>query len=278
MEYQPLVSVVIPTYNAQHYIGQTIQSVLQQSYTNWELLIVDDCSTDSTADVVSAFAARDRRIRLTSLEANSNLPAVPRNRGVSEARGDLIALLDHDDLWFKHKLRRHVLAHKHNQDLAMTHSVLMDFPGKFTSRAILTLPTPHHPMTSATRLRAWNTVTCSSAVVKADALAFLGPFNESPDLRAIEDYELWLRIADQFRIGFIPEVLGLYRVSLVGTYSPAAAAEQLKFLQSKWQIQVSVNGNRRRITKVALGRARAFWHYGVAGPLRTYFNYQPQVF
>ncbi len=278
MQYGPLVSVVIPTYNAQHYIGQTIQSVLQQSYTNWELLIVDDCSTDSTTDVVSSLAAHDRRIRLMSLEANSNLPAVPRNRGVSEARGDLIAFLDHDDLWFKHKLRRHVLAHKHNQDLAMTHSVLMDFPGKFTSRVILTLPTPDRPMTSATRLRAWNTVTCSSTVVKADVLAFLGPFNESPDLRAIEDYELWLRIADQFRIGFIPEVLGFYRVSLVGTYSPAAAAEKLKFLQSKWQIQVSVNGHRRRISKVATGRARAFWYYGVTGPLRTYFNYRPQVF
>ena len=95
-----LVSIVMPAYNCAHYIGETIQSVLVQTYEDWELLIVDDQSTDNTPKVVDEFATQDDRIRYIELEKNSGV-AVARNRGIEEARGNYIAFLDSDDLWKK---------------------------------------------------------------------------------------------------------------------------------------------------------------------------------
>jgi teichuronic acid biosynthesis glycosyltransferase TuaG len=100
-----LVSIVTPAFNAERYLPQTIESVLAQSYRNWELLVADDCSTDATRRVAQEYAARDPRVRPIALERNSG-PAMARQAAVEAARGSFVAFLDSDDLWLPGKLER----------------------------------------------------------------------------------------------------------------------------------------------------------------------------
>ena len=277
---QPLVSVVVPSYNAENFIGATLQSVAQQSYANWEVIVVDDCSTDGTRDLVRAFAIRDERIQLVAMDTNSNLPAVPRNIGIRRATGDLVAFLDHDDLWFKRKLERHVAAHLGNSDLAMTHSALLNFPGHFDPRELRHLPIPVHPMSSLDRLKAYNTVMCSSAVVQTEVLTQLEGFNESPELRAIEDYELWLRIGERYQLGYLPEVLGLYRVSPLGTFHLEDMNSRLATLRVRGRIKPPPAGVPlpRKLMKASFGLACAVWNYALRGLISGQLGLRPSIY
>lgn len=102
-----LVSVITPSYNTAEFISETIESVLSQTYDNWEMIIVDDCSTDNTDDVVSEYSARDPRIRYIKNDTNLGA-ALTRNRALDEARGQWIAFLDSDDLWEPDKLEQQI--------------------------------------------------------------------------------------------------------------------------------------------------------------------------
>lgn len=115
---QPFVSVVMPSYNAEKYISEAIQSVIAQTYENWELLIIDDCSTDSTANIVKQFSDVDSRITLYSNPKNMGV-ALTRNKGMNLANGSWIALLDSDDVWHKDKLEKQIeLAGKTGESIA----------------------------------------------------------------------------------------------------------------------------------------------------------------
>lgn len=101
----PLVSVIMPAYNAEKYIEEAVSSVLSQTYKNWELLILDDCSSDCTAEIAEYFASLDTRIRLLRNPQNMGV-AKTRNRGFDIAKGEWIALLDSDDVWHSDKLEK----------------------------------------------------------------------------------------------------------------------------------------------------------------------------
>ena len=98
------VSVIMPAYNNEGFISQSIKSVIKQSYTNWELIIVDDCSTDNTYAYAKKFSECDERIFVYQLEANSGSPSAPRNFAMSKSTGDYLAFLDSDDIWLEEKL------------------------------------------------------------------------------------------------------------------------------------------------------------------------------
>ena len=100
-----LVSIITPAYNAAEYIAETIESVLAQTYPKWEMLIVNDCSKDNTAEIVQSYVAKDNRIKLINLKQNSGV-AVARNTAIQNAKGRYIAFLDSDDLWKKEKLQK----------------------------------------------------------------------------------------------------------------------------------------------------------------------------
>ena len=100
-----LVSIITPAYNAAEYIAETIESVLAQTYPKWEMLIVNDCSKDNTAEIVQSYVAQDKRIKLINLKQNSGA-AVARNTAIQNAKGRYIAFLDSDDLWKKEKLQK----------------------------------------------------------------------------------------------------------------------------------------------------------------------------
>ncbi len=105
---QELVSVIMPAYNASKYIKDSIQSVIAQHYANWELLVIDDGSTDSTVQIVEDMAKSDNRIRLFINHTPSGSPAIPRNIGIQNAQGRYIAFLDSDDLWIPEKLAEQI--------------------------------------------------------------------------------------------------------------------------------------------------------------------------
>src|SRR4029077_13002944 len=104
LAHRPLVSVIVPCYNAAPFVQATIRSVLRQSWSHLEVLAVDDGSTDATFQIVEAIAADDPRVRPIRLARNHGSPAAPRNAGVAAARGEWVAFLDADDLWHPRKL------------------------------------------------------------------------------------------------------------------------------------------------------------------------------
>lgn len=110
-----LVSIITPSYNTEKYIIETIQSVQQQTYVNWEMLIVDDCSTDNTVEIVKKYIENtgEKRIRLLFNEKNSGV-AISRNYALREAKGHWIAFLDSDDLWLPEKLEKQIKFMKEN--------------------------------------------------------------------------------------------------------------------------------------------------------------------
>ena len=103
MDEQPLVSIIMPSFNAERYIAHSIESVLAQTYRHWELLVTDDCSTDSTPQIVRAFAEKDERINFAIAPKHQGI-ALTRNLSIHRAKGRFVAFLDNDDLWLPNKL------------------------------------------------------------------------------------------------------------------------------------------------------------------------------
>ena len=101
-----MVSVITPCYNSEHYIFATIESVIAQTYKDWEMIIVDDCSTDSSPKIIKSFAECDSRIKYIKTSSPSGSPTLPRNVGIAYAKGRYIAFLDSDDLWLPKKLEQ----------------------------------------------------------------------------------------------------------------------------------------------------------------------------
>lgn len=104
---QNLVSIITPNYNCGRFISQTIESVLAQTYTDWEMLIVDDCSTDGSYEIALEYASKDSRIKVFRNEQNSGA-AISRNRAIEESKGEYLAFLDSDDLWMPEKLEKQI--------------------------------------------------------------------------------------------------------------------------------------------------------------------------
>lgn len=114
MEMRDLVSVITPSYNCQNFIAETIESVQRQTYENWEMIIVDDCSTDNTRKIVDGYIKRDKRIKYVCLGKNSGAAAA-RTAAMKLAKGSYMAFLDSDDLWLPEKLRKQLLFMKKNK-------------------------------------------------------------------------------------------------------------------------------------------------------------------
>ena len=124
-----LISIIMPSWNTAKFIGESIQCVVDQTYTNWELLIVDDCSTDNTDEVVKPFLV-DKRIKFFKNEKNSGA-ALTRNRAMREAQGEWIAFLDSDDLWMSEKLEKQIgFMKKHRYVLSFTEYEKIDEENK----------------------------------------------------------------------------------------------------------------------------------------------------
>lgn len=189
----PMITVVTPSYNAEKMIGRTIQSVLDQSWLDWEMLIVDDCSSDATRDVVASYIAEDSRIRLIALDVNHGAPAAPRNIGVREAKGRWIAFLDADDIWHPEKLTQQIAAAESKGGKFLSTQMkdfwddkLLCFPAVGSASVEL--------VTFGKQRLKGRIPTSSVLVLRELMLQF--PFNEDIRYKAVEDYHCWMRILE----------------------------------------------------------------------------------
>jgi glycosyltransferase involved in cell wall biosynthesis len=208
----PLVSVIMPAFNVERYIAESIQSVIAQTYRRWELIIIDDGSTDATAGVVQGLASSDSRIRLIS-QQNQKM-AKARNAGLRQSEGELIAFLDSDDLWIKEKLDLQVKALKENAaDLVFSDGFIFHDDNVFDeSLTFATLAGGFHGAEMFSDLMLMNRIPILSVLTRRKILDEVGGFDERRDGGA-EDYDLWLRIARRdYRFYGMRERLVRYRV------------------------------------------------------------------
>lgn|SRR5690554_2099909 len=179
------VSVIMPAYNAAGFIQQAIASVGQQNYPHWELIVIDDASTDNTGELIQAWQEKDARIRYMRLDNNSGGAAVPRNKGIAEAQGRYIAFLDADDLWQPEKLEQQIhFMRLHN--LAFSCSTYQVINAQ--QKPLRTIQPP--AVLNYKHLLRNNPIGCSTVIYDAARLGHL-QFAEVGH----EDYDLWLRLA-----------------------------------------------------------------------------------
>lgn len=202
----PSVSVVIPTYNHAQFLQTAIQSVMDQTFTDWEAIVVNNHSEDNTVEIIAAF--NDPRIRLVNFH-NHGIIAAARNHGIGLASGKYIAFLDSDDTWYPEKLERCVAMLETGYD-AVCHGEFWVKKGG-TPRKILYGPQQRTNYLSL--LYDGNCLSTSAIVVKKSALESVGGFDESPQMVTAEDYELWLKLAkDGCRFALVDEMLGEYHL------------------------------------------------------------------
>ena len=200
-----LVSIVIPTFNRSHTIKRAIESVVSQTYSDWELIVVDNSSTDDTLEVLSEFSG----INISVLTVdNKGVIGHSRNVGINNSKGRYIAFLDSDDWWDKEKLSISISLLENNNIDLVYHDCLVMSSGR-PKRT-------HCRKLSENSLKDLivngNTLITSSVVVSRFSIINAGCFNESRDTIGWEDYHLWIRLAEaNFQFGLIKKSLGFYR-------------------------------------------------------------------
>lgn len=207
----PVISVVIPAYNAENFIAEAIESVLCQSYKDFELLVVNDCSTDKTRVVVERFALADKRVCLINLSTNKGAPAAPRNIGVQRARGRWIAFLDADDIWHPYKLQRQIsLLDKSGARFCSTQ--MIDFVD--ANQLLLSDARPDEYIWVSFLSQLIKSKTPTSSVIVEKSLIERFPFNESISYKAREDLDCWLHCHEEIgrSVKISRQMIG-YRIS-----------------------------------------------------------------
>ena len=200
---QPKVTVILPTHNRAHLVGEAIQSVVSQTYSNWELIVIDDGSTDKTREAVEAFAQRDRRIRYV-FQRNRGVSSV-RAKGVELAQGKYVTFLDDDDAFYPEKLEIQVEFLEQHPTVELVYSYVDMVNGE--KDFLRTWPT--RPAVDFVGLIRECTIQPNSLLVRKECFERLGSFRT--DLRSCDDYDMWLRIAKIYPIEFLPAHVGTYR-------------------------------------------------------------------
>ena len=202
-----LVTVVIPAYNTAHLIGRSITSVLEQTYQSFEVIVVDDGSTDNLTEVLGR--SNDNRIRSIRHEANRGGSAA-RNTGINAAKGEYIAFLDSDDEWLPGKLEKQIdVFQKSSNDVGMVYAGwrwIREKDGKIIQDKI-----PAHRGNLHQLLLSVDCIgSMSIPLIKTALLRSIGGFDEN--LPARQDWDLWLRLSKVCKFDFVPEVLVYYHV------------------------------------------------------------------
>ena len=205
MDSNPKISIITPIYNSEKYIESTIKSVLDQTYSNWELILIDDFSTDKSIQVIEPILKKNNRVKLIRLETNQGA-AVARNEGTKIAEGDYIAFLDSDDLWLPHKLSVQIeLMRIKGIDVCFSSYELIDEKGESLNKVVSALPS-----LSFKKLLKSNYVGNLTGIYDAKKLGKI----YAPNLRKRQDWLLWLEaLKGSSKNAFgIKEPLARYRI------------------------------------------------------------------
>lgn len=242
---KPRVSIVLPVYNAERTLAATLESVWAQTFGDFELLIVNDGSTDGTGALLTGQS--DPRLQV--IEGRHGGASASRNRGVAQARGEFVAFLDGDDLWTADKLARQVAALAATPDAALAYSWtdLIDESGRVIQRGSHVVANGRvYPL-----LASRNFLDCGSTpLVRRPALIEAGPFDES--LQGGEDWDLWLRLAAEHAFVCVPAVQVHYRVH--GGSAVSKAEQQVRDVRTviaRAVARLPASAERERIERTA---------------------------
>lgn len=253
-----LVSIITPSYNSSNFIERTIKSLLSQSYQNWELIIIDDCSTDNSCDVIQKYADQDNRIQLIKLKKNSGA-AVARNTGIEHASGRFIAFLDSDDTWHPEKLHKQInfmLEHDYAFSYTQYHQVnekgetigYLYFPEKTTYKNLLKTCV----------------IGCLTAMYDTEKIGKV----YFPLIRKRQDFALWLKILKMVPYAYcVPEDLASYTVR-----SNSISSNKFKAAQYNWHLY-------RNIERLSIFLSIYYFsNYIFRGIFRSKFKYISRIF
>ena len=235
---KPLVSVIMPAYNAELYIGEAIESVVNQTFRNWELIIINDGSTDATEKIILDFERKDKRIKYLFQENGKQGKA--RNLGIQQSRGEYIAFLDADDLWVAQKLEVQSKLLYNNPETSLIFSngyaMIGDNVQIFPIEVKNTWTKDDIPLFIQN-----NRIPILSVIVKKVALLSVRGFSEAKEIQNVEDYHLWLKLLfNGFEFMSIENPLFIYRVHpLQSTFDGSNTANPIVNmfinLRDQWQ-------------------------------------------
>lgn len=196
-----LVSIIMPSYNTGRFISETIESVLAQSYSNWELIIVDDCSTDNTDEVIEDYISDDR-IKYIKNDKNSGA-AISRNRALREAKGKWIAFLDSDDLWESQKLEKQItFMENYKYRFSYTNYIEIDEDSIFNGKCVTG---PKRITKHGMYNYCW--MGCLTVMYDSEAIGLV----QIEDIKKNNDYAMWLKISKKANCYLLDETLARYR-------------------------------------------------------------------
>lgn len=215
-----LVSIIMPSYNCGEYVEDTIRSVQAQTYVNWEIIFVDDCSTDDTIARVSAIKEKDPRIRLYQNKGNLGA-AVSRNKALREVKGRWVAFLDSDDQWMPDKLEKQVRFMEENgYKFSYTCYSEMDSEGKETG---VVVSGPNKVTKAGMFAFCWPG--CLTVMYDAKEIGLL----QIEDIKKNNDYAMWLKVCKKADCFLLPEVLAKYRRGRSGSVSSHSISTMIKW-------------------------------------------------
>jgi glycosyltransferase involved in cell wall biosynthesis len=227
----PKVSVVLTSYNHERYLGACLESALTQTYSNVEIIAIDDCSKDKSRDILAAYADS---IRLILNEQNQGTYGVL-NQGLAAASAEYIAVLNSDDLWLPHKLEKQVALMEQNAEMSFCHTFgdFIDASGNVVGGRPMGFPFPRTGTGwMLPTFIANNTAIASSVLMRTETAHAIGGFDSS--FKNLGDWDMWIRLAERGSVGFVDEKLTLYRVHGANTiYNiEVTRAEEMRLRES----------------------------------------------
>lgn len=245
------VSIISPVYNSEKFLVEMIESVIAQTYSDWELIFIDDCSTDGSVALIENHLKNEPRLRLIKLKQNIGA-ASARNLGIRSASGRFIAFLDSDDMWLPHKLERQItFMQKHNHPFSFTSYYRIDAEGN----ELIQVGVP----SKITYQDLLKTCYIGCLTVVYDT-AFFGK-REMPEIKIAHDYALWLQLIKEVKeFCGLSEPLAKYRV-----HSCSISAKKIEVAKYNWYIY-------RNLEKQSVVKSSYhFGHYAFKGFLRSKF-------
>jgi len=205
-------SVVIPAYNREKELPKCIESVLSQTYKNFEIIVVDNGSTDNSKNIVQSYINQDSRVKYFWQE-NSGSPAGSRNTGIKNALGEWVAFLDSDDYWYETKLEEvcHIIDNLSDEYIAISHyedKEINDIKVVTLEHGKNLSDLPYNEL-----LFKGNSLSTSAMIVRKDKLLVVGLFDIRKDYFAVEDYDMWMRLAKVGKFAYIYKPLGVFSIS-----------------------------------------------------------------
>jgi glycosyltransferase involved in cell wall biosynthesis len=269
-------AVLLPVYNAGRFLPQAIESILQQHCSEFEFLIIDDCSTDGSAAVIRSYAAADTRIRAIFHERNSGLSSTL-NEGLAAVNADLVIRMDQDDAALPNRVGTQVRFMRTRPKVAVAGTFVYHMGRTLAHDRLVTLPVEHEDIVRALPLA--NCIYHPSVILRRDAILEAGGYRA--EYRNSEDYDLWLRISKQHELANIPVPLLRYRFSVSGMTLGKKWEQSLftkmavvSYMHPKWDFdevrrqagaELEKGGKNYFLEQVALGTIRELTRLGLKG-------------